>query len=209
MGVASTYWKKRDREVLQLVANWRYMSTDQVHHFMFRHIKNGQSKASDRLRALSIRQKLNRTRVGKQFIYHPADELGQKWQHWYELCNFYIKMEREKKSWEVLTLHPEITAGDLRPDALLIVKNTGVNPPTNEKYFIEIDRATNKMDKILNYNQLFEQTKAWNKMWWTDLNREGIARFPKIIIATVRPETVERHINRENRNNLNFRVEVL
>jgi len=198
-------WKQRDNRIVALVAKWRYMNTAQVHYYLFSQIGNGYAKAGERLRSLTKRQKLKRTKVGREYVYH-IENWDSKWLHWHEMCNYHIKLEKEKKTWEMLDYYLEFTAGDIRAD-MFVVKNNVV-AKTKSKFFVEIDRATNPFDKVSAYNQLFESRK-WARAWWADLNNEGVARFPHIVIVTVRPEAVEGCIRRENKNNLKFITEVI
>lgn len=203
LGGEVLYWKQRDKKIIELIATWKCMSTNQIYKLLFHNINNGYSKASERLRSLIKQEKIRRKRVGREYIYY-LGEWSAKWKHWHELCNYYVKTNLNLKSWEEMKFYQEFLVGFIIADGFMTIKNTV--KCDMQKYFIEIDLATNPFDKVSNYNKLFEK-KDWANQWWADLNNENIARFPRIVIATLRPNVVHKHIERENKNNLKFKVE--
>lgn len=91
----------------------------------------------------------------------------------------------------------------IRPDAFCAIKNLWQD--AFYFYFIELDINRSGHDfgkKVKKYNELFASGSYMNQ-WWVPLSR----RFPAIIVVTTgRVKTIKEKIERENVNDLEFRV---
>lgn len=91
----------------------------------------------------------------------------------------------------------------IRPDAFCAIKNLWQD--AFHFYFIEMDINRSGHDfgkKARKYNELFS-SGAYMNQWWVPLSK----RFPAIIVVTTgRVKTIKEKIERENVNNLEFRI---
>jgi hypothetical protein len=100
--------------------------------------------------------------------------------------------EREVKSYKII-----------RPDAFVSIKNLWQD--AFYFYFVEMDIGKSGNDfskKVKKYNDYYS-SDAYMGMWWATLSK----RFPAIIVVTTRKvQTIQEKIEKENKNNLEFRI---
>ena len=197
-------WIIRDKILLGYISSFKYVDANQLYHLLFYDIKNGKSKAGDRLRSLYKRGELKRKKVLNRYIYYIGG-WSDKWKHHYELLNYYIRFRKYLKDWQRLDKYYNefVISDNLRCDSLFIVTNKVEN--IQRKYFIEIDRGTNKFDKVKKYNDEFSSNE-WTNKWWADLDGEGKARFGEVVVVSCRVDEIEKKIKEENRKGLKFSV---
>jgi hypothetical protein len=197
---------RRDAELLLGIERYRALDTAQVQHLFFR-FPTGQRKAQQRLLALTEAHKLTRTHAKKTggYIYTLEEKAGLL-EHLVALNWVRLWVEQSLHSWE--TLHAWNYEQDyrvLRSDAFCAVKNllTGAYRFS----FVELDRGTNKMDKIERYCKLYNE-EGYASWWWSKLTNH----FPPVLIVTTQPGRVsgiKRAIAETNSAGLEFEVRLL
>lgn len=194
----------RDNAILKAIEGYRALETEQVRVLHFPS-KTGLRKAQERLKKLYERKRVDRDRVGEAFAYWRDSKPGMI-KHLIGTNWIRIWFEKHLKSWEKLhSWEYEQDYGILRCDGFVAVKNVATG-----KFsfcFVEFDRATNPMDKIEKYNQLYA-TNGYAGRWWVKL----ADRFPKILIVTVTKERlkeIQKKIKDDNIEGLRFEVKLL
>lgn len=199
---------RRDRAIIDLVTERRCVSADQIEALLFQGMLSGQRVCQRRLEKLTAREQLLRWRnaLDQPYAYYlDAESRIDQMAHTVLLNWVYCWQLRRLKSWErIHSWSYEMDYGILRADAFAAIKNTVTG--TFRFAFVELDRAEsgNKFDKITKYNDLYESDN-YADSWWLPL----ATRFPPVIVATTttrRKGRIERALERENRNGLEFQV---
>jgi hypothetical protein len=167
-------------------------------------MRYGQRKAQERLLDLYRKEKLKRKMTEGTYCYYLNTKgmlkhlLGVNWVR--------LWSQQQCASWETLqSWSYEQDYKILRADGFTSVKNT-----ITGKFrftFVEMDRGTNKFDKIELYNKLYEQEK-YSHWWWVPLARG----FPTVQIVTLTPTRkrfIQEQIGAGNKNGLEFKVKLL
>lgn len=195
---------RRDREIIHAIEECGVLNTEQVTTLFFSKIQYGQRKAQERLLKLFKRGKLQRCTSEGPYCYY-LEKPGQL-QHRVELNWVRIWLEKECRSWEKIHAWKyELDYGVLRADAFVAVKNC-----VTKKFrfmFIEMDRATNKFDKVKKYNRLYDTGRYLGDWWVGQTNR-----FPPILVVTTsrgRAKKIMQLAEEQNTANLEFRVRLL
>lgn len=193
-------WRKRDRMIVSTIELFRFVTANHIYRMFFANQKYGEIKARARLRALTKQGRINMNKINKVNVYY-TEQWSKNFAHWLMIAEAYIKLKEQQKSWEELKVYTEFQLCNLRSDLFLLISNKVTHKWTTVA--IEVDRGTNEFTKVDDYNRLFESDE-WVNQWWA--KQGDTARFPKIIVFTTRPDTVQKMIEKENRNNLRWEV---
>jgi hypothetical protein len=176
----------RDKAVVEAVHELGFLTSGQVARLFFHGIKHGDRKARDRLQTLYGRGLVDRRRLrGNEFVYFM--EYSSRWEHWLMGNEFYVCLQeglRRSNYYKTVHLKREFAVGNIIVDWFLVVVN--LLSGTSYKWFIEIDkdldlkRPQGKIDAL----QGIYENDGWERGWWADLNKEGVARFCRILFVT-------------------------
>ncbi len=145
-----------------------------------------------------------RMRLGEPYIYYMDRKPGQL-EHVLGVSWIFTWINITLKSMERLhSFDREVKEYKLiRPDAFMVIKNLWQD--MLHFYFIELDIHKSGNDfskKVKKYNELYSSGSYMN-MWWV----ENAKKFPTIIVVTTgRVKTIKEKIDKENINDLEFRV---
>jgi hypothetical protein len=200
---------QRDKKILAAIEAHKVMDTDQVTALFFGDIKNGKRVAQKRLKRLHDTGQLKRCRVSvdQPYYYYAGRKPGQI-DHTLGLNWIYVWRISNLQSWEALEhFEHEPDYKQIRPDALTVIRNKVTGE--SRLQFVEMDMAGsgNEFDKVHKYNQFYE-SGAYEQCWWVDI----ATRFPPVLVVTTgvsRGTAVQKLIDRENVNDLEFRVQLL
>lgn len=197
---------RRDKALFNLLESQVCMDTDMIHQLLFK--GNCLRIVQRRLEKLSAPPyaKINRDRrrLGEPYFYYMDHKPGQL-DHvlgvsqvftWISLTLANMdrlhSFDREVKDYK-----------SIRPDAFCAIKNLWQD--AFHFYFIELDINQSGHDfgkKVKRYNELFSSGTYMNQ-WWVPLSK----RFPAIVVVTTgRIKNIKEKIERENVNDLEFRV---
>lgn len=194
---------KRDKDIFNLLESQAALNTNMIQLLLFK--RNCLRIVQRRLTKLYTQGKINRTRLklGESYVYYMDKPgqlehvLGVSWVYtWINstLSNMekINSFEREVKSYKII-----------RPDAFVSIKNLWQD--AFYFYFVEMDIGKSGNDfskKVKKYNDYYS-SDAYMGMWWATLSK----RFPAIIVVTTRKvQTIQEKIEKENKNNLEFRI---
>ena len=194
----------RDKAIIRAVEQYKCLNTEQIQCLLFGNMKSGLRKCQQRLKRLTDRGKLKRWRYDLEEPYAYYITRLEQMEHTILLNWSIIWIKTNLKSWEeIYSFEYEVKKYPMiRPDAFVAIEN---KITSKFKFiYIEMDRAesANRFDKVRKYNDLYESNKFKGE-WWVKLTK----RFPPIILVTTemkRLKKIEKHIERENRNGLEF-----
>lgn len=197
----------RDKLIISEIESKKALSTDQIIALFFYDMKWGKRKAQERLKKIYDRKQIKRTRCSPEspFVYYTDKKSGQL-DHLISTNWVYVWLYRSCSQWEHMWYWgTEIDYGILRCDALCGIKNNFTN--TVDFYFIELDRSSNRFDKIEKYNAFYTSGKYLSQWWvkYTD-------KFPVVLCVTEhlnRVKLIKDSIERNNSSDLRFRVYLL
>lgn len=190
----------RDKAILNAIFERYALDTEQVRCLYFP-TKYGRRKAQERLLKLYKKGKLKREKVNDIYAYY-IEKPGMI-KHTLAVNWVRIWFEKKAKSWEKVYFYYEKDYKILRCDGFVAVKNTVTGG--YKFYFVELDRGTNKFDKVEKYNKLFDDC-GYDGDWWVKLTD----KFPQVVIVTTsRVEKIKELIKERNTNNLRFEVYLL
>ena len=181
------------------------MDTDMIHLLLFK--GNCKRIVQRRLTILSTppyaKIKRERMRLGEPYIYFMDRKPGQL-EHVLGVSWIFTWITLTLKSMERLhCFDREVKYKSIRPDAFVGIKNLWQD--TFYFYFVELDINRSGNDfakKVKRYNDLFSSGDYMNQ-WWVPLSK----RFPAIIVVTTgRVKSIKEKIEKENINDLEFRV---
>ncbi len=113
----------------------------------------------------------------------------------------YIWILNTIKEWEKLhSFEWEVDYGILRADGLASIKNVFTND--YRFHFIEFENTKKSLEDKVNRINIFFEEKRYINAWWSSL----ATGFPSIIVISEDINKIEKIIQKENRNNLNFIV---
>lgn len=199
---------KRDKALMNLLESQKCLTTDMIHQLLFK--GNCLRIVQRRLEKLSSPPypiiKRDRRKLGEPYFYYMDHKPGQL---------DHVLGVSQVFTWIYLTLTnmERLHSFDrevkdkynkkIRPDALVAIKNLWKD--SMYFYFIEFDNNESNHDfskKVKKYNDFFS-SGAYINQWWVPLSK----RFPAIIVVTTgRVKTIKEKIERENVNDLEFRV---
>lgn len=196
----------RDRELLEELERCKALNTYQITSLIFEG-KSGLRKAQQRLKKLHDNKKVRRTRVSldEPFTYYIHNATG-RFEHLIALNWVYVWLLRRLANWESLWCWDyEPSYGFIRPDAFFGVRNSVLNEVRFT--FVEMDLSNNVWDKTEKYNRLYSEGRYQDNYWV-----KYAKAFPAILCVTdrlPRLKLIEKSIQEENKNGLNFKVVLL
>lgn len=200
---------QRDRAILYAIEKHGALDTDQISVLFFEG-KNRRRLAQRRMQKLHEQKKVKRNRasLSEPFYYYTGNKSGRM-EHLISLNWFFVYSTKINiKQWEQLQwFEYEQDYKVLRSDALLGIKNNVTGKSLFSFVEMDIAESGNEFDKVRKYNTLYE-TESYTGAWWVNLAE----RFPKVVIVTTnsnRLKVIERKIEQENTNNLEFKVLLL
>ncbi|MDR3586314.1 MAG: hypothetical protein P4L59_13490 [Desulfosporosinus sp.] len=194
----------RDRELFRILESQGALNTEQVQGLLFR--DNVPHTARRRLKKLYDDKKVKRDRISisEPFFYYLDKKPGQI-DHVLGVSWVYVWIMSTLNSMERLhCFDREVKDYKLvRPDAFVGVKNLWKD--SLAFFFVELDIDESGNDfgiKVRRYNELYISENYLNQ-WWVPLSK----RFPPIIVVTTgRVKKLQEKIQKENVQNLEFRV---
>jgi hypothetical protein len=167
--------------LLRGIERYRALDTDQIRCIYFP-FPAGQRKAQQRLLALTEAHKLTRRRAKKSGAYiYSLEEPTSLTEHLVALNWVRIWIETGLHDWEVVhAWNYEQDYKVLRTDAFCAVKNAITG--SYRFNFVELDRATNKFEKVQRYCKLYNED-GYSSWWWAKLAKF----FPPVMLVTTEP----------------------
>ena len=193
----------RDRQVLGLVELHGALTCEQVYLLLFADQKSGLRICQRRLQKLYEARRVKRMRTEDYFpyvYYHAKPGLVE---HTLAVNWVYVwAYRRLLQGEELIGWKREDNYEILRADAFFVRRHKGFK--TFRPYFVEVDLGSAPFNKVELYNRVYAG-ELYRSRWWV----EQTAAFPVVLVVTVRPEEVQREIERENRHGLRFEVREL
>jgi len=199
----------RNNEIIKAVNDRGVLDTDQITSLFFSQLPSGRRIAQRRLKSLFDNRKLKRAResVELPYYYFTGEKPGQP-EHKLSLNWIYLWYTLRLKSWEELyCFQYEQDYGILRSDALAGIKNTVTGKISFSFVEMDIAKSGNSFDKVAKYNLLYESDR-YLSAWWV----KYASGFPSVLVVTTnskRLKAIQRKIDRDNKNGLEFKVYLL
>jgi hypothetical protein len=191
-------WRSRDEKILATVEQFGCVGASHIARMFFSTHKYSEDKARKRLRSLTARNAIQCSK-GLSNTYYIGNAIKQS-RHNLARLEAYLKLMEQKQHYEDIKVYFEVPICQARADLFVSIHNKFTN--SKSYTIIEIDLATNPFDKVELYNNIFDGDE-WTKLWWA---KGEVARFPRIIVYTTRPDVVKECFTTQNRNNLRWEV---
>ena len=199
----------RNKEIINAVTRCGVLDTDQITSLIFSRLPSGRRIAQRRLKSLFDRGKLKRARdsIDLPYYYYTGEKPGQP-EHKLAVNWVYLWYTLRLKSWEELyCFQYEQDYGILRSDALAGIKNTVTGKISFSFVEMDIAKSGNSFDKVAKYNLLYESDR-YLSAWWV----KYASGFPSVFVVTTnnkRLRSIQKWIDRDNKNGLEFQVYLL
>ncbi|WP_088105231.1 replication-relaxation family protein [Halalkalibacter urbisdiaboli] len=171
--------RKRDRDIIKALEQFRCLSRDQVATLYFGHTKNAVNNANVTLKRLRDRGYIDANVERQPFVYFPKPatikKTGNKVDHFLKMADVYTELAKHAKP-RRFDIEPRYEA-EIRPDVFTIWKGA--------PFFIEVQNSVysaNVMRKKLDRYQAFYNSDEWHNFDWQPQGKEPI--FPYVLIVS-------------------------
>lgn len=208
---------ERKRMILELLEVHKYLRTGMIAQAVFpassyKKPASGRQMAAKNLKTLYRKNLVDRTRADsrEEYLYFLPRErrkdgkISHKWRHWEAVNRFHFTLFQGLKAWQQIHLYQfEVSYGPGIADGFYVLKTT--IDGAGIKFFLEVDLGGNEFNKVRLYNQAYEDRK-WQHLLWADPFKSGEVIFPQIWVVTKRDQEVTAAINKQNKNDLCFKI---
>lgn len=170
----------RDAAIVSLLHTHSVMCTEQIAALLFRGQRYPLVSCRRRLRSLTQHGRISRRRFAPYASnVYCVDGWPRQWEHRLGINWAYCWLRQQLKPGEALaTWQTPYYSGSIRPDALWEV----VSREGSQFGFLELDRGTNKFDKVTLYNDYYSGAEYQLETW-----AARAERFPQVLVVTTTP----------------------
>jgi hypothetical protein len=198
----------RDQKILGLVERHGALTTEQVAILAFRGMASSQRKCQQRLLRLHQKGLLERCRADEYqpYTYYLPKAKPAQLQHTLGVAwVFCWQAARQGLDWYVAHWEAPKNMGNLISDGFLGMRSSVTKE--HRWWFVELDRGTNRWDKVGKYCSLYESA-TWETEWWVQF----ATRFPGVLCVAETPGRLERIrqlVASQNASKLRFELHLL